>query len=194
MAGEVEVIEDIGWVDVVLGTIVEVAVLRISHIAQCYEHCAHSHAIAGVAAHALQERLVLGAVACPRHSGEHEQRQVEDEDSSHGWHKVVEQFHRLTGVGGDEVEEHVDGYHATTEEVEQHYLEGCEEDDKEHTPHLATRLRGQRHKERIERHGQHDVGYASQHGHVLGEAECHVRNGEREHYVYKEETGRGEEG
>lgn len=131
-------------------------------------------------------------MACPRHCGEHEQRQVEDEHGSHGGHEVVEQLHRLAGVGGDEVEEHVDGYHAATEEVEQHYLEGCEEDDEEEEPHLASRLLGERHQQRVERHGQHDVGYASQHGHVLGEAERHVGDSEREHDVEEKETGRGQ--
>ena len=43
-AGEVEVVEDVGWIDMVLGTIVEIAVLRISRIAQRYDDGAHSHA------------------------------------------------------------------------------------------------------------------------------------------------------
>lgn len=43
-AGEVEVVEDVGWIDMVLGTIVEVAVLRISRVAQRYKYGARSHA------------------------------------------------------------------------------------------------------------------------------------------------------
>lgn len=42
-AGEVEVVEDVGGIDMILGTIVEVAVLRISRIAQRYKHGARSH-------------------------------------------------------------------------------------------------------------------------------------------------------
>lgn len=43
-AGEVEVIEDVGGIDMILGTIVEVAVLRISRVAQRYKHGASNHA------------------------------------------------------------------------------------------------------------------------------------------------------
>ena len=42
-ASEVEVVENVGWIDMVFGTIVEVAVLRISRVAQRYKHGAHSH-------------------------------------------------------------------------------------------------------------------------------------------------------
>ncbi len=119
----------------------------------------------------------LGA-APPRHGGHDEQGHINRHHHGHGRHEVVEQLHGLAGIGGDEVEKHVDGYHATPVKEEQNELEGCEKDERKAHPHGLAGLAAQCDQQRIHRHGQQHIGRAGPPGHVFGGAEGHIGQGE----------------
>ncbi len=79
-----------------------------------------------------------------------EQGQIEDEDTRHARNEVVEQLHSLARIGGYEVEEHIHGYDALAEEIEQHDLESRKEDDGEEPPHHLARAATDAHQSHVD--------------------------------------------
>ena len=178
--GKVEVIEHVDGVEVVeyavvwgvsLGLSLRVVAGRAGETGRGDKDASYCGDAASPLAISLSEgRGQHGRLLAPYgHHAQDEQGQIEDEDTRHARNEVVEQLHGLAGIGGDEVEEHIDGDDALAEEIEQHDLESRKEDDGEEPPHHLARLATDAHQSHVDAKGQHDVGKGCQGAEVLGE-------------------------
>ena len=187
--GKVEVIEHVDGVEVVEHAIVwgmmvvELCVVggtgetgRGNKDASCYGDATSPQGIS------LSEgRGQHGCLLAPYgHHAQDEQGQIEDEDTRHARNEVVEQLHGLARIGGYEVEEHIHGYDALAEEIEQHDLESRKEDDGEEPPHHLARLARDAHQSHVDTKGQHGVGKGCPCAEVLGETKGHIGHGKRD--------------
>ena len=138
---QTKIVEHIDGIHIVLDVIFKLALLlialRISHIASCKRYCQGQHHIQRHTLHLALELAVDAHTLYPLPCCYCEQGQIEYEHACNGWHQIVEQFHSLAGVGGDEIEEHVNGYHAVAVQIDEHHLERSEENQQEKYPHHA---------------------------------------------------------
>ena len=117
---------------------------------------------------------------------EPQQRQVDDADQNHRRIDVAQQFARLARIGRQQVGEHVRGDDRIAEQVQQHDLEGAEEDERKGQPdhharapqrHAPHHVESQRHEDqRLDgphrvrlRIGQHAVGDDQRHEEIDGQ-------------------------
>ena len=192
--GKVEVIEHVDGVEVVehailWGMMVVGCYIVLAFVVLCIREIDRSHTATAYHGYAccpltttLSEsiRQHRGLLAPYGHHAQDEQGQIEDEDTRHARNEVVEQLHGLARIGGYEVEEHIHGYDALAEEIEQHDLESRKEDDGEEPPHHLARLARDAHQSHVDTKGQHDVGKGCPCAEVLGETKGHIGHGKRD--------------
>ena len=112
--------------------------------------------------------------ATHRYHAQYEQGHIDHHHPKHCRHQVVQQFHGLAWVGGNQVEKHVDGDYTPPEEVEQHHLESSEEYQDKSPPHHLAHLGRKGHQSHVHTHGQEYIGKARHKRHTLGEAQGHI--------------------
>jgi len=117
---------------------------------------------------------------------EPQQRQVHGANEHHGGVDVAQQLARLAGIGRQYVGEHVRGDDRIAEQVQQHDLEGTEEDERKGQPdhharaaqrHAPHHVESQRHEDqRLDgpqgiglRIGQHQIGNDQRHEEIDGQ-------------------------
>lgn len=107
----------------------------------CGNHGHGSSGRKGRTALAVQERGVGPPSAAPQHGGQREGGNIDHHHPHDGGQQLRQQFAHLARVGGDEVEPHVDGDGAAPIKIDEHHLEGAQEQQGEQqddrSPHLA---------------------------------------------------------
>ena len=153
MHRQTQIIEHIDGIQIVLNVIFKLALLLvafgISYVAAYEQQCQRQYQTQRTAYGKALKFAVDAHTLSPLPCRYCEQRQIEYEHACHGWHQIVEQFHCLTGIGGDEIEKHVDGYHTVAVQVDKHHLKRCEEDKQEQHPHHTPDAAVERHDESI---------------------------------------------
>ena len=116
-----------------------------------------------------------------RNHPEDQGRHVEGHDPHDGRDEFPEQLHRLAGVGGGHVQEHVDGDDRVAEQVEQHQLKSPENKYRQEAPQRQTGPppQGEQTHPHAARHEQQSR--LAEPRHRLGDAQKQVRHQQHRH-------------
>ena len=163
------------------------AIILVACVRSAQAYGARGNAYGGVAALAQHEVARQAVFPTDGNDGKNKYRNIDNHNADYRWNEVVKEFESLSGVGCHEVEEHVNGYDRVAEEIQQHKLEGGEEDEQEEYPRHLARTTVEGHQQPDGRHGQHYVGNACHQAHSLGEAKRHIGQGKHQ-YGYKKEA------
>ena len=91
-------------------------------------------------------------------NGQDDRRNVDDDDNDDDEQHVAEELAYFAGVGGDDVEKHVDGDDRAAVHIEEHALKSGEEEEDDHPQRSLSDLRRDGHEQHVDAERKDDVG------------------------------------